>query len=326
MAQDATLQLNSGQAMPVIGLGTWQAPAGQVGAAVKAALEGGYRHIDCAAIYGNEAEIGAVFAEAFSSGLVKREDLFVTSKLWNSEHAPDNVRPALELTLKELRLDYLDLYLIHWPQCFAKESDGNRSIPKNEDGSIKYDLATPSAKTWAALESCVDAGLTRSIGLSNFNSEQIAGVCEGARIQPAVLQVEIHPYFSQQPLVKFCQARNIVVTAYSPLGTGAVIDGSTVVGNPVLEEIGAKYGKSSAQVAICWLASRGLVVIPKSVTPARVLQNREVKFELSAEDIAKVDALNKDCRNGWGGPLSADGSPRDIAHPLYPFGAGRPAF
>ena len=191
MAQDATLTLNSGQAMPVIGLGTWQAPAGQVGAAVKAALEGGYRHIDCAAIYGNEAEIGAVFAEAFSSGLVKREDLFVTSKLWNSEHAPDNVRPALELTLKELRLDYLDLYLIHWPQCFAKESEGNRSIPKNDDGTIKYDLETPSAKTWAALEQCVDAGLTRSIGLSNFNSEQIAGVCEGARIQPAVLQVEI---------------------------------------------------------------------------------------------------------------------------------------
>ena len=136
MAQDATLTLNSGQAMPVIGLGTWQAPAGQVGAAVKTALENGYRHIDCAAIYGNEAEIGAVFAEAFSSGLIKREDLFVTSKLWNSEHAPENVRPALELTLKELRLDYLDLYLIHWPQCFAKESEGNRSIPKNDDGTI----------------------------------------------------------------------------------------------------------------------------------------------------------------------------------------------
>ena len=169
----------------------------------------------------------------------------------------------------------------------------------------------------------MDAGLTRSIGLSNFNSEQIAGVCEGARIQPAVLQVEIHPYHSQQPLVAFCQERNIVVTAYSPLGTGAVIDGSTVVGNPILKEIGEKYGKSSAQVAICWLASRGLVVIPKSVTPARVLQNREVKFELSAEDIGKkIDALNKDCRNGWGGPLSADGSPRDIAHPLVPSGRG----
>ena len=196
MAQDATLQLNSNHKMPVIGLGTWQAPAGQVGAAVKTALENGYRHIDCAAIYGNEAEIGAVFAEAFASGLVKREDLFVTSKLWNSEHAPSDVRPALELSLKELRLDYLDLYLIHWPQCFAKESEGNRSIPKNEDGSIKYDLSTSSQETWSALEACVDAGLTRSIGLSNFNSEQIAGICEGARIKPAVLQVEIHPYFS----------------------------------------------------------------------------------------------------------------------------------
>lgn len=326
MAQDGTLQLNSGHSIPIIGLGTWQAPAGQVGAAMQAALEGGYRHIDCAACYGNEAEIGLVFEAAFASGLVKREDLFVTSKLWNSEHAPAHVKPALEVSLKELRLDYVDLYLVHWPQAFAREGEGNRSITKNADGSIKYDLETSSAATWAALETCVDAGLARSIGLSNFNSEQVTSILGSCRIKPAVLQVEVHPYLSQAPLVAFCKERSIVVTAYSPLGTGAVIDGATVVGNPVLQEIGATYGKSSAQVAINWLARRGLVVIPKSVTPARVLQNRAVKFELSKEDVELVDALNKDCRNGWGGPLGADGAPRDGAHPLYPFGAGRPAF
>mmetsp|Transcript_36136 Transcript_36136/g.111818 ORF Transcript_36136/g.111818 Transcript_36136/m.111818 type:complete len:338 (+) Transcript_36136:66-1079(+) len=321
-----TVILNNGREMPVIGLGTWQAPKGQVGAAVKTALENGYRHVDCAAVYGNEAEIGAVFEEAFAKGTLTREELFVTSKLWNSEHAPADVRPALEQTLRDLKLDYVDLYLIHWPQAFEKVNATNVSIPKNADGTIKYDLKTTSRSTWAALEACVDAGLCRAIGLSNFNSEQVADVLGAARIKPAMLQVEVHPYLSQVPLVAFCRERGIAVTAYSPLGTGAVIDGSTVVGNPVLQEIGKAHGKSAAQVAIAWLAQRGLVVIPKSVTPARVVQNRDVAFDLTAEEMTAVAKLNKDCRNGFGGPLSADGLPRDVKHPLYPFRPGGPAF
>ena len=217
-------------------------------------------------------------------------------------------------------------YLIHWPQAFEKVNATNVSIPKNADGTIKYDLKTTSRSTWAALEACVDAGLCRAIGLSNFNSEQVADVLGAGRIKPAMLQVEVHPYLSQVPLVAFCRERGIAVTAYSPLGTGAVIDGSTVVGNPVLQEIGKAHGKSAAQVAIAWLAQRGLVVIPKSVTPARVVQNRDVAFDLTAEEMTAVAKLNKDCRNGFGGPLSADGLPRDVKHPLYPFKPGGPAF
>ena len=162
MVQDGSLKLNSGYDMPIIGLGTWQAPKGEVGAAVRTALENGYRHIDCAACYGNEAEIGAVFEEAFAAGTVKREELFVTSKLWNSEHAPKDVKPALEKTLKDLRLDYVDMYLIHWPQNFAKEAEGNCSFPRNEDGSMRYETETTSEQTWAAMEALVDAKLVRS--------------------------------------------------------------------------------------------------------------------------------------------------------------------
>ncbi|EGB11652.1 hypothetical protein AURANDRAFT_59872 [Aureococcus anophagefferens] len=320
--QTGSIVLNNGDSMPIIGLGTWQAPKGEVGAAVRVAIENGYRHVDCAACYGNEAEIGEVFADLFARGVVKREELFVTSKLWNSEHAPKDVRPACEKTLKDLRLDYLDLYLIHWPQNFAKEVEGNCSFPRNDDGSMRYDVETTSAETWSAMEALVDAKLCKAIGLSNFNSKQIEDLLTTCRIKPANLQVEVHPYFSQAPLAGFCHAKGISLTAYSPLGTGATIDGMTVVGNPVLAAIGEAHGKSAAQVAIAWLAQRGLVVIPKSVTAARVVANRDVDFALTPEDMAKVDGLNKDFRNGWGGPkVNRDGAeqPRDGLHPLYPF-------
>lgn len=322
MAETGSITLNNGLTMPIIGLGTWQAPKGEVGAAVRTALESGYRHIDCAACYGNEAEIGAVFAEAFAAGTVARGDLFVTSKLWNSEHAPGDVRPALERTLADLRLDYVDMYLIHWPQNFAKEgAAGNCSFPRNEDGTMRYDLETTTAETWEAMEACVDAGLARSIGLSNFNSVQIAALLETARIPPANNQVEAHPFFSQRPLADFCREVGIAVTAYSPLGTGATIGGSTVVGHPVLIRIGEARGKSAAQVAVAWLARKGFCVIPKSVTPARVVANREVAFALTDAEAGEIDALNKDARNGWGGP-KVDGKPRDLAHPHYPFRDG----
>jgi len=256
------------------------------------------------------------------------------------------VRPALEQTLRDLKLDYLDLYLIHWPQSFARgparearvggrrrgaptqakdpDGTGNCAFAKNADGSIKYDVETTSEATWAALEACVDAGLTKAIGLSNFTSRQVQRILDAGRIPPAVLQVEVHPYFSQKPLVEFCEARGIAVTAYSPLGSGATIDGATVASNATLARIGEARGKSAAQVAIAWLAQRGLVVIPTSVTRARVAQNRDVDFALSAAEMAEVDALNKDIRIGFGGPLSPEGLPRDVAHPLYPFKPGAP--
>ena len=218
MACESTVTLNTGAEMPTIGLGTWQAPPGEVGAAVKSALEMGYKHIDCAACYGNEVEIGAVFAEAFGeSGGTARSSVFITSKIWNSEHAPADVRPAVVQTLADLQLEYLDLYLIHWPQNFEKTPGTHKGFPRNEDGSIRYDMETTSSQTWAAMEALVEEGLVRrpvacsaemavsgpdhdfvpvcvrkvkAIGLSNFNSAQIITITEGAKIPPAVLQVE----------------------------------------------------------------------------------------------------------------------------------------
>jgi len=316
--------------MPLVGLGTWQAKAGEVGAAVGVALDAGYRHIDCAACYGNEDEVGKVFGEKLvAGGAVKREDVFITSKLWNSEHKPKWVLPACKQTLADLQVDYLDLYLIHWPQNFEKlkENEGtNRSFPRTPEGGIVYDMETSIMDTWAAMEELVDAGLCKAIGLSNFNSVQVAEIMEKSRIKPAVLQVESHPFFQQEPLVAFCKENGIVVTAYSPLGTGSAIDGATIPTHPKLAAIGAKYGKSAAQVAIAWQANRGVPTFPKSVTESRIKANLDVlDVKFTAEELAAIGALNQDLRTGWGGPRVDRGGksePRDLLHPHYPFRDG----
>jgi len=314
--------------MPLVGLGTWKSTDGQVAGAVKAAIDAGYKHIDCAACYGNETEVGTAFKEAFESGKIKREELFVTSKLWNSEHAPKDVEAACRQTLKDLQLEYLDLYLIHWPQAFAKtkENEGtNRSFPKDSDGNIIYDLDSTLEATWGAMEALVEKGLVKSIGLSNFNSLQIAAINKVAKVPIAVLQVESHPYHSNEKLLAFCTKNKIIVTAYSPLGSGAEIDGNTVVTNATLAAIGEGYGRSAAQVAVAWQRQRNVVVIPKSVKPERIVQNFDVFFKLSDEDMKAIGALNKDIRVGWGGPKVQRGDSleaRDIIHPSYPFKPG----
>ena len=240
-----TAPLRGGATIPQVGLGTWQSAPGEVGAAVRAALRAGYRHLDCAAVYGNEKEIGAVLGELVGDGpgQIPRGELFVTSKLFNSEHAPTDVRPALEQTLADLQLDYLDLYLIHWPQAFAKVEGTHAGRPTHQNvrtpsppapfpprcfsprrcfgqGSMVYDFETSTAATWGAMEACQQAGLTRGLGLSNFNQRQIAELEAVATIKPAVLQVESHPFFAQESLLKFCLERGIVFEAYSPLAAG----------------------------------------------------------------------------------------------------------
>eukprot|EP00039_Didymoeca_costata_P000706 m.46876 g.46876 ORF g.46876 m.46876 type:complete len:378 (-) comp10424_c0_seq1:1082-2215(-) len=316
--------LHTGQEMPLVGLGTWQAPKGEVGNAVEIALKQGYRHIDCAACYGNEDEIGGIFAKHFKgdSPTIKREDVFITSKLWNSEHQPVNVVPACKKTLEDLQLDYLDLYLMHWPQAFQKVEGTTRGFPRREDNSIIYDDNVTIVDTWKAMEELVDLGLVKAIGLSNFNSKQIEEIMANSRIKPACNQVESHVFFQQEKLIGFCKQHNIVATAYSPLGTGAQVDGHVIAKLPQLEEIGKKYGKSAAQVAIAFHANRGVPTFPKSVTESRVKLNLETTFKLSDEDMAAIKALDKNMRMGWAGPkVERNGvmEPRDYHHKDYPF-------
>lgn len=310
--------------MPVLGLGTWKSAPGEIGDAVRAALRHGYRHLDCAAVYGNEKEVGNVLREMVSGvgkDQIPREELFVTSKLWNSEHDPANVKAALQQTLSDLQLEYLDLYLIHWPQGFEKVRGTHTGRPQWPNGSIRYDFVSSTLSTWRALEGCVRDGLVRSLGLSNFNSKQIEALEQHAEIMPSVLQVESHPYFAQQRLVDFAHSRDIVVTAYSPLASGAKSSsGYTVPHHPVLARVGAKYGATAAQVAIAWQVARNVSVIPKSVSEARIVQNLEAAaIPLVQADVEVIDDLDEGLRIGWGGPKQKGQPPRDAIHPSYPF-------
>eukprot|EP00440_Ansanella_granifera_P074748 gb/GFBE01081118.1/.p1 GENE.gb/GFBE01081118.1/~~gb/GFBE01081118.1/.p1 ORF type:complete len:336 (+),score=116.77 gb/GFBE01081118.1/:1-1008(+) len=315
------LTLSSGHKMPMIGLGTWKSKPGEVKAAVEAAIDAGYRHIDCAAIYGNEVEVGEAFKAKFGS-TVPREEVFVTSKLWNTAHKKENVKAACEKTLKDLGLTYLDLYLVHWPHAFQA---GDVMLPKKEDGSIAYDEETEPSETWAAMEELVAAGLVKSIGISNFNARQVKDIMGMCKIKPAMNQVERHPYFDQNRLMKVCSEFGIPLTAYCPLGSGdnpsRKPDDPVLLEDKVLAEIGAQYGKSAAQVAIRWQVDSGVVVVPKSVNPARIAQNLDVlDFKLSKEDMDAIAAINRDWRCNVPS-IVVDGvmKARDAGHKHYPF-------
>merc|ERR1712137_1024043 len=294
----ASRTLNCGIEMPLLGLGTWQSKANEVKNAVSIALKNGYRHIDTAWIYGNEEEIGEAFKETFSDSL-SRKDVFLTSKLWNTRHHPDDVMPAIKDSLKKLQVDRLDLYLVHWPMDFFR---GEEVFPTISPTEIKpADPSIPLVDTWKAMEDLVDAGLTKAIGISNFTIEQIQLILDHCRIRPAVLQVESHPYLQNTALVDFCEKNGIVVTAYSPLGSPArpsAAEGDPVpLKDPVLIDIGEKYGKSPAQVMIRWQIERKVVVIPKSVTPERIVQNGQVfDFQLTPDEMSRISALDKNWR------------------------------
>ncbi|XP_067648181.1 aldo-keto reductase family 1 member B1-like isoform X2 [Eurosta solidaginis] len=268
-------------------------PVNHVTRLVKEAVKVGYRHIDCADSYGNQTEVGVGLEEIFKEGVVKRKYLFITGKLWNTKHDPKLVRGACENALKELRITYFDNYLIHWPTGFA---DSEEMYPKDADGRTRF-TDVDYIDTWCALEGLVELGLCRSIGLSNFNIQQIKRVLDVARIKPANLQVECHPYLNQSKLMDFCREHNIVVTAYSPLGSphspydkpGAY----KLLEHPIIIELSKKYQKGPALVLLQYQLQRGNVVITMSTRTEHMTDNLNVcSFELSEADMEEIDKLD----------------------------------
>lgn len=291
-----TLRFSNGDQMPALGLGTWKSAPDTVGAAVQAAVRMGYRHIDCAFIYKNEAEIGDALAALFEEGVVRREELWITSKLWNTDQHPDDVQAAVKATLRALQLTYLDLYLIHWPVALR------RGVAFGRPGAFIPRAALPLTETWAAMEALVTTGLTRHIGVSNFNIATLRAL-SGASRPPEVNQIELHPFLQQPKLVQWCQDNGIHVTAYSPLGSGDRVasmkaaDEVRLLDDPVVIAVASRHGCSPAQVLLQWSLARGCSVIPKSVNPGRLAQNLAAgKVRLTPEDTDALARLERNLR------------------------------
>jgi len=308
------LYLEDGDALPMVGLGTWKSQPGEVYQAVREAVRLGYRHIDCAPVYGNEPEIGQALADAMSAGEVNRQELWITSKLWNDSHKKQDVKPALRKTLTDLRLSYLDLYLIHWPVAFRK----GVTFPHSRDEFYTLDQV-PLSETWQALESCVDSGLTRYIGVSNFSVRKLQGILDGCRIKPSVDQVEMHPLLSQRQLKKFCDRNRIHLTAYSPLGSRDREPAFRPRNEPdllaldVIKELAAGRGITPAQILLAWAVTRGVSVIPKSVDSDRLRQNLAAgDMELSEAEMQRIDGLDRHYRFISGSFFAGRNSPYTI--------------
>lgn len=305
------LNFRNGDKMPAIGLGTWKSEPGVVYKAVREAIGIGYRHFDCAHIYGNEAEIGSALTDAINAGDVKRDDLWITSKLWNNSHRKDQVEPALKVTLRNLQLDYLDLYLIHWPVAL-QEGIG---FPAKPDDFVPIEKI-PLTETWAGMEAVAKKGLARHIGVSNFSIRNLEAISKGASILPEANQLELHPYLRQHELVTYCKHNGIVVTAYSPLGSPdrparLIKEGDpAILENDVVKSIATAKGCSPAQVLLSWALTRNTAAIPKSVNPKRLKENLDAAaIPLSQEEMIRVDGLDLNFRYINGETWAAKGSP-----------------
>ena len=298
----------TGNQMPAVGLGLWKIDADAVAEAVYQAIKVGYRHLDSASDYGNEKQVGEGIARAIADGLCSREDLWVTSKLWNTYHRQEHVEAACRRSMDDLGLDYIDLYLVHFPIALSYVDFNHRypaewiHDPSAENPGMELD-AVPLSETWGVMEQLVQNGLVRQIGVCNYSASLLHDLMSYARIKPAMLQIESHPYLTQEPLLRTAQAYNIAVTAFSPLGSLSYVAidmasaSDTVLTQPVVLEAAERTGATPAQVVLRWGIQRGTAVIPKTSNPQRLVENLTLsEFNLSDDEMAGISALNQNRR------------------------------
>lgn len=314
-ASSSSLTLRSGDEMPVMGYGLWKISKSDTAQKVFEAIRAGYRHFDSACDYGNEAEVGEGIARAIAGGLVTRSELWITSKLWNTFHKPEHVEEAVRKTLNDLQLEYLDLYLIHFPISLKYVSIDARYPPEwihdpSAENPKMEPIYVPVHKTWRAMESLVEKGLARNIGVANFNVQSVRDMLAYATIPPAVLQVELHPYNTQSKLLRFCREEGIAVTGFSPLGSGSykslgwTTDADSVLRHPDVVAVAKKHGVTPAQVVLRWAVQRGTSVVVKTSSVERMVENLESanmarwteRGGLSRDDMEKIESLNRNIR------------------------------
>ena len=277
------MPLNNGAGyMPALGFGTLIPDTAVTRTATRDALDAGFRHFDCAERYRNEPEVGEALQAGLAANGIARENIFVTTKLWNSNHRPERVAPAFEASLDRLRIKCLDLYLIHTPYAFQP---GDEQDPRDQNGSVLYDNGVTLLDTWRAMESLVDGGRCRAIGLSDISLNELLPIYESARIKPAVVQVEAHPYLPETELLEFCKKNGIVFLAFAPLGHGMK---PGLLEDPVISAIAARVGKTSAQVLLAWAVQRGTAVLTTPKSAARAREN----FDISALPEDAFDEIN----------------------------------
>lgn len=314
-----SIELSDGSLMPALGLGTWKPsplPPSSVQGAVEAAIAAGYRHIDTAHSYNNEVHIGKALRSKMQQGIIRRQDMFIVSKLWLTHHAPEDIPVCLDKSLKDLQLDYLDLYLVHFPVGLKKM--GDELFPKKDGKMLTSDI--DYVDVWRGMEALQASGKVRSIGVSNFSVLQLQRLLALCRAPPAVNQIELHPYLVQSEMIELCKSKNIVLTAFSPFGSPArppeLLRGETdplrLLEDPVVADIAKKHRHSPAQVLLRFHVQQGVAVIPKSDKPHHILENTKIfDFSLTEEDMRALRGLDR----GWRSCLLEEVK----SHPYYPF-------